>query len=681
MPIGICAHPDKGVLLLPPGAPDPLHDAPIRRFSRVTRTSVRIAGCHVGTHSDCVADALDMVAKKQPLLDALVRLSRTEALTAMKLLGTSAQKGFTYYLSITPTDIALPACEDLDVRVRAAAEAMLSPPDFVVQDMQPDRQHRAQVFDSLPTRTGGAGQTPATVTQPCAFLATVQTCLHHPALATARRTLGPAIDAAFIALFNQVGDDPASALAIAAVIPTSSAALLEPDLSSSHHSPPQWRRVQSVLTSVVAGRRRARLLGRSDPRTNKPTPAATLADMAGTQLMIRRSQQTRMFQAPLHHVANQVASQEFVDVWRYATGRTRLTRVGRPTALLPPPASNPPADADEARFRAADADWVALRCEVCSLRHAQPELLSPTADHCISCVSTFKERSRTHNSFSQVIIKFAREAGCTVDREPSTAALLQHQFTALELRSLCPKDASKANKVRSAAIYQALTKLATMPPGAPNVEAVVLAIKRIIADTPAATKGVRLDLAIVFPNGSEVWIDFAGVHPTTRASVGGITNWLRTNNLVDFVAAGVAANNPDARAPSPSVVATVRAKEERYRLLMHLVVQQVHSRMRPRAPILCAAVITHLGELSPHLIELIERLTSAAASNYRPGPLNDGAPRRIFANRFRTELKDALMAANARGWGRALRAAGNPMPGWVCGELDLLLEPWDDHSY
>ena len=278
--------------------------------------------------------------------------------------------------------------------------------------------------------------------------------------------------------------------------------------------------------------------------------------------------------------------------------------------------------------------------------------------------------------------KAARSGGCGTDREPATADLLLHEFTPLELRSLCPKTHSTANKARSAAIYAALEKMASLPADDPNVPIVVQAIKRIIAETPASTKGVRLDLAITFPNGSECWVDFAGVHPTTRAALARINTWMSTTMMADHVAAGVVANNPAARAPSPAVELTVKAKEARYELLMQLVRQQVLSRKRKRTPLLCAAVITHLGELSPGFIQLIEMITAAAASNYHPGPLNDGAPRKTFATKFRTRLKDAIMAANARGFGRALRSAGNPMPGWVCAQFDdLLLPSWDDTSY
>ena len=44
---------------------------------------------------------------------------------------------------------------------------------------------------------------------------------------------------------------------------------------------------------------------------------------------------------------------------------------------------------------------------------------------------------------------------------------------------------------------------------------------------------------------------------------------------------------------------------------------------------------------------------------------------------FRTRLKDALMAVNAEGFGRALIAAGTPMGGWVHAPDDADLGSWD----
>ena len=64
-------------------------------------------------------------------------------------------------------------------------------------------------------------------------------------------------------------------------------------------------------------------------------------------------------------------------------------------------------------------------------------------------------------------------------------------------------------------------------------------------------------------------------------------------------------------------------------------------------------------------------MTSEAARNYVPGYLTMGQPCKRFTAAFRSRLKDAVMAANARGFGRALMAAGNPLTGHVVNDDDL----------
>ena len=558
---------------------------------------------------------------------------------------------------------------------------ILSPLGFTAPPAQPARLERAHLLNALPTRAGGAGMTPAVITQPCAFLAAVQTALYHPALFNARHTLKPDIEASLDALADNLGEaDQQTSLTIAAVIPTTASGFLDVDSSSSHQLPPHWRRVQSVLVGTVAAAERNRLLAACNPRTQTPTPAMTKVDMQHVTLIILRAQLSRIMQAPLHHRDNWIEALDLIFFWRYYLGLPRLLRPGRATAALPPP-SPPVSDTDVAQ-RALDPNWTPVTAEVCSLAHPNRGLLAPTADHAISCPSTFRERYRTHNDICRVVRRAALDAGCTAETEPPTAALLLHEFSAYEVRTLCPKTQSKANMARSAAIYTALTKLAALPKGSPGIQTALLAIKKIINDTPVSTKGVRLDLALKMPNGHDLWIDFAGVHPTTRSAMGRIDNWLTTINMGDFVSSGATATNPSARAPSPAVALTVQGKEKRYELLMQLAQHQAHAGRRACTPLLCAAVVTHLGELSPGFIQLIEKITTAAGAGYQPGPLNCGAPRKMFTNRFRTRLKDGIMAANARGFGRALRGAGNPMPGWICSHVDeLLLPTWDDPSY
>ena len=137
-------------------------------------------------------------------------------------------------------------------------------------------------------------------------------------------------------------------------------------------------------------------------------------------------------------------------------------------------------------------------------------------------------------------------------------------------------------------------------------------------------------------------------------------------------------NNPTARVPSPAVAAAEELKRKRYATLMDIVNRQLEAGKRERKPVLLPAIITHLGELGPGFITLVEELTACAGRQYRPhSPLSCGNSKAKTTAAFRTRLKDALMAANAEGFGRALMAAGTPMGGWVQAPDDAELSSWD----
>ena len=111
---------------------------------------------------------------------------------------------------------------------------------------------------------------------------------------------------------------------------------------------------------------------------------------------------------------------------------------------------------------------------------------------------------------------------------------------------------------------------------------------------------------------------------------------------------------------------------------MDIANRQLDAGKRERRPVLLPAIITHMGELGPGFITLIEELTACAGRQYRPNTaLTCGRSRAQTTAAFRTRLKDALMAANAEGFGKALMAAGTPMGGWVCAPDDADLGSWD----
>jgi hypothetical protein len=262
--------------------------------------------------------------------------------------------------------------------------------------------------------------------------------------------------------------------------------------------------------------------------------------------------------------------------------------------------------------------------------------------------------------------------------------VLLDEFTETEIRGLCPKVISAASKQRSKDLSSFFTALAKLPPDAPEVPALIEQVKDSLLSLPDDTKGVRLDLEISLPSEKgtlEIWCDFTGIHPTSKGARAPLATFLRATRMSDSAASGVVLNNAMAREPSPAVVQATKVKMARYLTLMGLATTQVQKRMHTTLPKLVAGVITHLGELGPDMIGLIETLTSAAARQFRAGPLSRGLSRAKYTAIYRTKLKDALLCANASGFGQALVAAGNPMAGWVRQPDEWDLPCWDVNSY
>ena len=90
-------------------------------------------------------------------------------------------------------------------------------------------------------------------------------------------------------------------------------------------------------------------------------------------------------------------------------------------------------------------------------------------------------------------------------------------------------------------------------------------------------------------------------------------------------------------------------------------------------PKLVPGIITHLGELGPDMINLVETITGAAGKAFRKGLMSRGLSRSKYYATFRTRMKDALLAANAEGFGQALLAAGIPIARWVVPPLTTLI--------
>ena len=90
---------------------------------------------------------------------------------------------------------------------------------------------------------------------------------------------------------------------------------------------------------------------------------------------------------------------------------------------------------------------------------------------------------------------------------------------------------------------------------------------------------------------------------------------------------------------------------------------QVAKGPRARAPVMAACIFSHLGEFSPVAIRVVEIITLAFQGMASRQVFEDGVSLKRRTAQFRMEFKDALMCANASGFGHTLSVAGRPRAG------------------
>ena len=303
--------------------------------------------------------------------------------------------------------------------------------------------------------------------------------------------------------------------------------------------------------------------------------------------------------------------------------------------------------------------------------------MSATGKHTVACCATFAARYGAHSGMAHVFHKAAGAATAASVKEPTSRSVLNDAFTDEECRALCPRGQSKLATKLAEEVRILAEKIHALAIGSEDHARLTQQMRRALAQArdKEKTKGVRLDQVIQFRDRT-IFSDNAGVHPTSSSIISAVRTWRRKVAAGLIASAGNDRDNPTARLPSPAIVNTTIAKRKRFATLMEAARSQ-YPRLRRHKPTLLIPVITHTGEMSPDMIELIEILTNESVIDYKPGYMNMGRTRKRQTGAFRARLKDAIMASNARGFGRALRAAGNPMTGHCLSFDDVGIPSWE----
>ena len=177
----LLAHPDKGVLYLPPGCPSPPDGHAILSLLKVTRHGLVVGGSPIGTDEFVASHAHKKVTSLFPRIDATIKLGSVNKQAAFKVLGESVNHALDYYLRTTPPQLITDSIDRFDAKTNEAALDILSLPN-TSSTPTPRQILSFSVLRSLPCSSGGAAHTLSSIKAPCAFLAAALSARSHPLL-------------------------------------------------------------------------------------------------------------------------------------------------------------------------------------------------------------------------------------------------------------------------------------------------------------------------------------------------------------------------------------------------------------------------------------------------------------------------------------------------------------------
>ena len=658
-PIGMFRHPDKGKLFLPPEAPTPHPNCPLLKLTTIVADGVKICGAFYGTDTAVIQHGIDKVKSLQHRISAIVSLSTIakNSHAAMRLLGQVGNNCLSYYQRVTPPTLAMPAALAFDTMIQQARIDILQESDHADPGNPPILTNRAHRAAELPIRHGGLGHSAATTLAASAFLASVRATQHDPLLSQhhCQQALRQYTDPAYELLAFNLKAPISSFPAIVRLLPTTAAALANaPASPSTRLTKTTGKKIQSALMGAVLTVARLDLRTTCHPN-NAGQDDLSLPAACHIHLITARSQQSRMMIGSLWFDSNVVVSGPFIAYLRYYLGLLPLLRPWCPsTARYPSPG----------------------RLNVCASGHPLTTLLVPDGGHCISCPACFGLRHAAHERINKVYAAFARESGSEVNFNPSTDLMMGGLYGAAA-RVLFPKHPTPA-RINTANTLLAALRDASSSNGPATRAAGQTAAAAIIANAPRKQEGLRVD-CIIQLNNHLLWLDIGVVHPTAASKLQLVANFVSRLHTAERDSGGNLALNALAQTSSPTVVAYGKVKVVKYSPLVADAAKQVLLGKRASTPVLVPCIFSHAGEMSSESMRVIELITRQYASLVSSQYFEDGVTLKRRTAQFRCRFKDALMAANANGFGTTLAHAGTPRAGKLLSPADAFggLPDWE----
>jgi hypothetical protein len=297
---------------------------------------------------------------------------------------------------------------------------------------------------------------------------------------------------------------------------------------------------------------------------------------------------------------------------------------------------------------------------ICAAGHDTTILLSADASHCISCRACYSARHAAHELINGVYGDFAEEAGLRVKLNPSTEFTMGNKINKTQARVLYPDRTTPASKAKTAELHRAL-EIVAGPEVALHASARET-IRRIAAECPKNFKGLKVD-NIIQSSTFCIWGDVGVVHTTAPSIIDAQIRFVTQLAAAELAAGGNHARNVLSGHISPPLARYSRHKTVKYQPLVNGAIAQIKAGDRTLRPLFTPLIFSHMGEMSPAAVETVEVITKAYKSSLSRVACEDGISIIKKTSAFRARFKDALMVANANGFGTTLAVAGAPMAG------------------
>ena len=589
-----------------------------------------------------VAHGVALVTALQPRIDGIVRLAHVKnAQASMRLLGQCANKALDYYLRITPPSLSAAAVELFDEAIQSARQEILQIDDHSDPGMPQLVRQRSDALAQLPMRMGGFGQLATSTLAPCAYLAGVRATQHDPLLSepSCQHAIRYYTEDAYDRLAYLLGASVSSFPDVVKLLPHSAKALADaPASSSTRLTKTTARKIQAAITAAVQCAERSTL--RLDTHPDRVGPAHGLSKSTSIHyhLTTSRSQQSRMLVGSLWFTHNRVESDSFVHYARFYLGLLPLLRP----------------------FCETFSDGHGASYSICAGGHDSPALLTTDGAHCISCPVCYAARHAAHERINRVYCQFGKDAGCSVQMNPSTDNALANQFGKQQAQILFPKKTTPTSSIKAALMRSAMRD--AVGPDLALRQPAIECMRRLAAECPRDFQGLRVD-AIIQSSSFLLWIDVGIVHTTAKSRIDPVLKFVRRLHAAEKAAAGNFALNILSGKVSPPLQQYAHVKDTKYAPMTLAATAQVRAGKRAMPPRFRACIFSHLGEMSPVAISTVETITMAYRESLTRKYFEDGISNKRRTADFRMNFKDALMVANASGFGTTLAAAGRPRAG------------------